>query len=80
MEADNLEVLGEAGRESGRGIGALKNSEGGGSVNWGFQCQRYPTFPHIKSQGHIPVTSGGVVGCLLLSLKQNREIATPLAS
>lgn len=31
MEADRLEALGEAGRESGRGAGAFKDSEGGGS-------------------------------------------------
>lgn len=29
----------------------------------------YPTFSHIKSQGHISATSGGVLGCLLLSLE-----------
>lgn len=38
-----MEVLGEAGRENGRGIGAFKNSFEVGSGDWGFQCQYHPT-------------------------------------
>lgn len=35
----------------------------------GYNAPSYPTFSHIKSQGHISAISGGVSGCLLLSLE-----------
>lgn len=54
MGADRLEVLGEAGRKSGRGIGAFKNSFEGGSGDRGFQCQHHPTLTfHISSHKAI---------------------------
>lgn len=58
----------EAGRGQWEGVGIFKNSEEGGSGNWGFQCQHYATFSTrilSQSQGCIR----GVLGCLPLALK-----------
>lgn len=61
MEADRLKALVvEAGRASGRGVGIFKNSEEGGSGNWGFQCQHYATFStpshKVRVQGPFEVS------------------------
>lgn len=61
MEADRLKALVvEAGRARGRGVGIFKNSEEGGSGNWGFQCQHYATFStsshKVRVQGPVEVS------------------------
>ena len=61
MEADRLKALVvEAGRARGRDVGIFKNSEEGGSGNWGFQCQHYATFStsshKVRVQGPVEVS------------------------